>query len=132
MNLNRADGNRAPSAVTDRIFIRDLSLACTIGINEWERDILQPVKVDLDLDVDLKAAGEKDDLNFTVDYQVIRDNVEKLVSQSRYFLIEALAEKIADVCLKDPKVRAVRVALEKPGALRSTRTVGVELFRSGQ
>ena len=114
----------------DRIFLRDLSLACTIGVNDWERQIQQPVKVHLDLDVDLKEAGARDDLKATVDYKEIRDRLEHVVTRSRFFLIEALAEKIANECLSNPRVKAVRVRLEKPGALRSTRTVGVEVFRS--
>lgn len=114
----------------DRIFLRDLSLACTIGVNDWERRIQQPVNIHLDLDVDLKEAGVRDDLNATVDYKEIRDRLEQVVTRSRFFLIEALAETIARECLSNPLVKSVRVRLEKPGALRATRTVGVELVRS--
>jgi dihydroneopterin aldolase len=114
----------------DRIFLRDLSLACTIGVNDWEREIQQPVKIDLDLHVDLREAGRTDDVNHTVDYKSIRDRVENVVTGSKFFLIEALAESIAEVCLQEKRVRSVRVSLEKPGALRATRTVGVELTRN--
>jgi FolB domain-containing protein len=114
----------------DRIFLRDLNLACTIGVNDWEREIQQPVKIDLDLHADLREAGRSDDLRQTVDYKEIRDRVEKIVTESRYFLIEALAQRIADACLEHDVVKSVRVSLEKPGALRATRTVGVELMRS--
>jgi FolB domain-containing protein len=114
----------------DRIFIRDLTLACTIGVNDWEREVRQPVKIDLDLEVDLREAAQSDDLAQTVDYKRIRDRVETLVTQSQCFLIESLAGQIAEACLEDHRIRAVRVFLQKPGALRSARTVGVELFRS--
>ncbi len=114
----------------DRIFIRDLKLACTIGVNDWEREIQQPVKIDLDLHADLEDAGRSDDLHRTVDYKEIRDRVEGIVTRSRCFLIEALAQRIADACLEYSQVKAVRVSLEKPGALRATRTVGVELLRT--
>jgi len=114
----------------DRIFIRDLSLACTIGVNDWEREIQQPVKIDLDLHMDLYDAGRTDDLARTVDYKEIRDRVEEVVTRSRFFLIEALAHRIASVCLEHDAVKAVRVSLEKPGALRAARTVGVELTRT--
>jgi FolB domain-containing protein len=98
-------------------------------VNDWEREIQQTVTIDLDLDVDLAEAGRKDDLNLTVDYKVVRDRVETLVTQSSFFLIEALAERIAEVCLEESGVHGVRVLVEKPGALRSTRTVGVEIIR---
>jgi FolB domain-containing protein len=114
----------------DRIFLRDLRLSCTIGVNDWEREVQQTVTIDLDLELDLAAAGRKDDLNLTADYKVVRDRIETIVAQSSFFLIEALAERIAEASLAEPGVQRVRVCVEKPGALRATRTVGVEIFRS--
>lgn len=114
----------------DRIFLRDLCLSCTIGVNDWEREVQQTVKIDLDLDLDLSEACERDDLALTTDYKVVRDRIEKIVCESRYFLIEALAERIAQACLEEAKVQRVRVSVEKPGALRGTRTVGVEIIRA--
>ncbi len=113
----------------DRIYIRDLRLACTIGVNDWEREILQTVQIDLDLEMDLAAAGKRDDLNLTADYKALRDRIETIVAGSRFFLIEALAARIADACLGEPVVHRVRVRVEKPGALRAARTVGVEIVR---
>ena len=113
----------------DRIFLRDLRLSCTIGVNDWEREVQQTVTIDLDLELDLAEAGRKDDLNLTADYKVVRDRIETIVAQSSFFLIEALAERIAEACLAEPGVQRVRVCVEKPGALRATRTVGVEIVR---
>ena len=113
----------------DRIFLRDLRLSCTIGVNDWEREIRQDVTLDLDLELDLAEAGRRDDLNLTVDYKGVRDRVETIVTGSSFFLIEALAERVAEACLVEPGVKKVRVRVEKPGALRGTRTVGVEIVR---
>jgi FolB domain-containing protein len=113
----------------DRIFLRDLRLSCTIGVNDWEREVRQTVTIDLDLELDLSKAGRTDDLNLTVDYKVVRDRVETIVTQSSFLLVEALAENIAETCLAEPGVQRVRVWIEKPGALRATRTVGVEIIR---
>ncbi len=113
----------------DRIFLRDLRLSCTIGVNDWEREVQQTVTIDLDLDVDLAEAGGRDDLSLTVDYKRVRDRIEAIVVPSRFFLIEALAEKVAEACLAEPRVQRVRVRVEKPGALRAARTVGVEIVR---
>ena len=113
----------------DRIFLRDLRLSCTIGVNDWEREIRQDVTLDLDLDLDLAEAGRRDDLNLTVDYKGVRDRVETIVTGSSFFLIEALAERVTEACLVEPGVKKVRVRVEKPGALRGTRTVGVEIVR---
>ena len=114
----------------DRIFIRDLCLSCTIGVNDWERDVQQTVRVDLDLETDTREAARMDDLRLTVDYKRIRNRVADVVAGSSCLLVEALAEKIAEACLEEPRVASVRVRLEKPGALRTTRTVGVEVHRS--
>ena len=113
----------------DRIFLRDLRLACTIGVNDWEREVRQTIAIDIDLERDLAEAGRKDDLALTTDYKALRDRVEAIAAESRFFLIEALADRIARACLEEPGVERVRVRVEKPGALRGTRTVGVEIFR---
>ncbi len=113
----------------DYIYIRDLSLSCIIGVNDWERKTKQTLKIDLDLEVDLREAGKYDDLNLTVDYQNIRDQIENIVSHSHHYLIEALAEDIAAACLAEARVEAVRVRVEKPQILRNTRTVGVDIYR---
>jgi FolB domain-containing protein len=113
----------------DRIFLRDLRLSCTIGVNDWEREVRQTVAIDLDLERDLEEAGRKDDLTLTTDYKALRDRVERVVRGSRCLLLEALAERIAQACLEDPALIRVKVRVEKPGALRGARTVGVEIVR---
>jgi len=114
----------------DRIFLREIEVACVIGVNDWERKIEQIVRIDVELETDLSGACVRDDIRETVDYKAIRDRIVSTVKQARCFLIEALAGRVAEACLSDPRVQAVRVRLEKPGALRMTRTVGVELFRA--
>lgn len=100
-----------------------------IGVNDWERTTAQEVMIHLDLEVDLHHAGKEDDIALTVDYKQIRDRIEAVVAQSRYYLIEALAERVAEVCLEDQRVKGVHVSLEKPGALSHVGTVGVKISR---
>ena len=114
----------------DHIFLRELQVACVIGVNDWEREVEQIVRIDVDLEVDLARACKEDDLRHTVDYKEVRDRIASTVKESRCFLLEALAERVAEATLVNPRVRAVRVKLDKPGALRMTRTVGVEIYRS--
>ena len=114
----------------DNIYIRDLSLSCIIGVNDWERRTKQTLNINLDLETDIHEAGKHDDINLTVDYEKIRDQIEKIVTHSQFYLIEALAEEIAVQCLAESRVESVRVRIEKPGALRNTRTVGVEIYRN--
>ncbi len=113
----------------DKIHIRDLLLRCVIGVREWERKMRQNVQLNVTLYADLSAAAASDDIEDTVDYVTIKKRIIRLVEDSEFHLVEALAQMVADACLEDPIVQAARVSLEKPGALRFARTVAVEILR---
>lgn len=115
--------------MTDRILISDLSLRCIIGVNEDERREKQDVLINLAISADLKKAGGSDRFEDTVDYRAIKKEIVRMVENSTYHLVEALAEAIADLCLKFPGVLQVRVRVDKPAALRFARSVGVEITR---
>ncbi len=113
----------------DRILIKDLFLRCIIGVNDLERREKQDVLVNVIMWADLAKATETDDVGMTVDYKTVNKAIVKLVEGSSYFLVETLAENIAQLCLKDARVAKVEVSVEKPGALRFARSVGVEIMR---
>ena len=113
----------------DRILIRDLGARCIIGVNDDERRAKQDVIINLDLYADLRPAGRSDRFEDAVDYRAVKKQVLSLVEESRHFLLEALAEDIAAVCLAHPGVRRVRVRVDKPSALRFARSVAVEVRR---
>lgn len=118
-----------PSA-PDRVFIRDLALRCIVGVDESERREKQDILIHLTLHADLRRAGRTDALEDTVDYRALKKRILHLVEESRFRLIEALAQSIADECLREERVERVEVVVEKPGALRFARTVGVEIVRT--
>ena len=113
----------------DRIEIRDLLLRGILGINDEERDKKQDILVNLTLFADLRPAGRSDDIADTANYRTITKRVIEHVEQTGRCTVEALAADIARLCLEDPRVTRVRVRLEKPGALRFARSVGVEIER---
>lgn len=113
----------------DKIIIKDLFLRCIIGINEEERREKQDVIINVILWTDLRKAGKSDKFENTLDYRYIKKQIVDIVESSNYYLVEALAEKIANICLEDERVRKVQVVVEKPGALRFARSVGVEITR---
>lgn len=113
----------------DRIHIRDLLLQCIIGVNETERRHKQDVVVNVTLHADLRAACKSDDFADTVDYKAVKQSIVDLVQTSEFYLVEALAEAIAHACLGFEGIEQVDVLVEKPGALRFARTVGVEITR---
>lgn len=114
----------------DKIFIRDLALRCIIGIYPEERREKQDVVINVEMHCDLRRAGKSDDLNDTVDYKSIKKAILRLVEQSHFQLIEAMAEKIAAIALGDEKIKTVVVTVDKPGALRFAKSSAVEITRS--
>ena len=113
----------------DRIEIRDLLLRGILGINPQEREKKQNILVNLTLFADLRPAGRSDDIAETSNYRTITKRVIEHVESVGRFTVEALAADVASLCLQDPRVTRVRVRIEKPGALRFARSVGVEIDR---
>lgn len=116
----------------DRIYVRDLSLRCIIGIFPEERKNRQDVVVNLVLEGPFSGAAKSDKIEDTANYKTITKQIIQLVEESEFFLIETLAEKISAVCLSDPLVMRAQVTLDKPGALRFARSVAVEIVRERQ
>jgi FolB domain-containing protein len=113
----------------DRILIKDLMVRTVIGVTREERRDKQDIVINMVLWADLAKAGKSDRIEDTVNYRTINKRVLALVEESRFHLVEALAERICALCLEDPDVHMVQVRVEKPGALRFARTVGVEVTR---
>jgi FolB domain-containing protein len=113
----------------DTIYIKDLLARCVVGINEDERRDRQDVIINIALTADMDKACLTDDFNDAVDYRAIKKRVFDIAESSNFFLIEALAQKIALTCLDFKGVSAVKVLVEKPSALRFARSVGVEIER---
>ena len=113
----------------DRIEIGDLLLRGILGINPEEREKAQDILINLTLYADLRPAGASDRIDDTVNYRTITKRIIEHVERVGRFTVEALAADIAELCLSDPRVERVRVRVEKPGALRFARSVGVEIER---
>ncbi|HEX4073419.1 MAG TPA: dihydroneopterin aldolase [Planctomycetaceae bacterium] len=116
--------------MTDEIRIKGLFLRTIIGINDDEREHKQDVRINLSLAVDIRPAARTDHIDDAVNYRTITKDVIDLVENSKFFLVERMAEEIARVCLADPRVERVKVSIEKPAALRFARSVGVAIERS--
>ena len=116
--------------MSDEIRIEDLLLRTVIGINGEERRDRQDVLINLALFVDTHAAGSTDDIaDVPVNYRTLTKRIIERVEESRFHLIERLAEEIANLCLEETGVERVRVAVAKPGALRFARSVGIVIER---
>ena len=82
------------------------------------------------MEVDCRPAGLSDDFRDAVDYRAVTKSIIALVEGSGFFLVERMAEEVAKICLEDSRVTAARVRVEKPGAVRFSRSVGVEVERT--
>lgn len=116
--------------MADYIEIKDLLVRTIIGINPDERVNRQDVLINLKFEVDIRPAGQSDDIEDAVNYRTICKKIIALVEESNYQLVEKLAEQVAICCLEDQRVQTVWVSIEKPGALRFARSVGVTIKRS--
>jgi 7,8-dihydroneopterin aldolase/epimerase/oxygenase len=114
----------------DRIFLRGLTAECIIGFIEWERRVKQTVVVDLELPVDCRRAAASDDVADTVDYKKLAKRVLAYIEASEFKLVETLAHRLALLLLEEFGMEWVRISLNKPGAIRYSRDVGVVIERS--
>lgn len=114
----------------DRIFITDLVAQGIIGVYPWEREQKQEIVISAVLFTELRAAGEGDDLSLSVDYAEMAGRLREHAETASRLTLEALAKDLADICLSDDLVKKVQVRVEKPGAVRFARSVGVEIERT--
>jgi dihydroneopterin aldolase / 2-amino-4-hydroxy-6-hydroxymethyldihydropteridine diphosphokinase len=118
--------------MADKLFIKNLLVRMIIGINDDERRNLQDVVINVAMDVDTRSAGVSDDIENSVNYRTVAKRIIQLAENSRFYLVEKLAQEIATLCLDNPRVQSVTLQVEKPNALRFAKSVGVEITRYRQ
>lgn len=116
----------------DKIFLRELKVEAVIGIWEWEQRIRQTVSIDLELAADARAAAAADSVESTLNYRDVAKRVQTFVAESRFHLVESLAESVARVIVAEFSVPWVRVSVAKPGAIRGAREVGIVIERTAE
>jgi 7,8-dihydroneopterin aldolase/epimerase/oxygenase len=111
------------------VFVRDLVLPAQIGVHRHEKGKQQRVRINLDLAVIEGVTPPADALGEVVCYEEIVDGVRAVVAEGHVNLVETLAERVAAVCLSDPRVRVARVRIEKLDVFEDVGSVGVEIER---
>ena len=114
----------------DTIFIHALKTETIVGIFDWERQVKQTVILDIEFSADIRKAALTDSIDDTLNYKRVAKLVLAFVEESRFHLVETLAEHVAMLILEEFAVPWVRISLSKPGAIRSSRDVGVTLERA--
>ena len=113
----------------DKIFLDELKVDTIIGIWEWERRIRQTVVIDIEMSADIAKAAATDDVADTLNYKSVAKRVQTFVADSSFKLVETLAERIAAIIREEFAVAWVRVRVNKPGAIRGSKAVGVMIER---
>jgi 7,8-dihydroneopterin aldolase/epimerase/oxygenase len=114
----------------DKIFIHALKTEAIVGIFDWERQVKQTVVIDIEISADIRKAAMSDSIDDTLNYKRVAKRVLAFVEGSQFHLVETLAEHIAMLILEDFGVAWLRLSLSKPGAIRSSRDVGVMFERT--
>jgi len=113
----------------DHIFLRGLECQCIIGFIDWERRVPQTVVIDVEMPCDCTRAAHSDAVVDTVDYKSVAKRVLGWVGESQFQLIETLAHRLALLLLEEFSLAWIRVRINKPGAIRHSRDVGVSIER---
>ena len=111
------------------IFLRDLRIETLIGIYDWERRIKQTVSLDLEMGADIRKAAASDHIDDTLNYKAVAKRLIEFVGASEYQLVETLAERIAELVLGEFQVPWLRLTVNKTGAVRGARDVGIVIER---
>jgi len=113
----------------DIVFISDLDIDTVIGIYDWEREIQQTVRLNLEMSAEVGAAASTDKIEDALDYKAVAKRLIAFVGSSQFGLVETLAERCAEIVLEEFPVQWLRLRLEKPGAVRGSRSVGILIER---
>ncbi|MEE9543962.1 MAG: dihydroneopterin aldolase [Thermodesulfobacteriota bacterium] len=111
------------------IRIKDLKLRTIIGFKEWEREKKQDITINLRIETDETGAAQSDDVKDTIDYKVITKRIITEVEATDFKLLEALSGFILDLVMEDERIEKSTVEIDKPHALRFTRSVSIEMTR---
>ena len=113
----------------DIIYLHGLKVDCIIGVWEWEKQITQSITVDLDMGFDITTAANSDEIRDTLSYRDVSKRVESFIRDSRFQLVEKLAEEVAGILTGEFGIKWCRVKINKFGAIRGAGDVGIIIER---
>ena len=114
----------------DTIFINELKVKTKLGVPAWERMLAQTIILDIEIGYDLAKAGNSDAIADTIDYGAVVARIHDTLKEHSFQLVEALAEHVAQLILKEFKAESVKVKVAKPAILPGLKALGVVIERS--
>ena len=113
----------------DILFIKGLRLDTEIGVYEWEKNIKQPISLDIEVNTDASTPAQSDELRDALDYQQITDRVTEYINSQHFHLVETVAEKVADLLRREFGASWVRISVSKLSAIKTVDAVGIVIER---
>ena len=113
----------------DVLFIHGLRLDTEIGVYEWEKNVKQPISLDIEMNTDASTPALTDALKDALDYQKITDRVTEFIDSKHFHLVETVAESVATLIQQEYGVRWVKVSVSKLSAIKTVDSVGVVIER---
>ncbi len=113
----------------DIIYLSDLRIDTVIGVYDWERQTKQTIILDIQMGTDISKAARSDAIEDTINYKAVAKRLFEFVGESKFELVETLAERITEILLNEFNIPWVRLQLNKQGALRGVRDVGIIIER---
>ena len=113
----------------DTIFISELRVKTKLGVPAWERMVAQTIILEIEIGYDLAKAGKSDAIADTIDYGAVVTRIQATLKEHSFQLVEALAEHVCQLILKEFKVESVKVKVAKPAILPNLKALGVVIER---
>ena len=114
----------------DRIFIKDLRAHGIIGIHPHERKTPQDILINVTVFTDTRRAAQTDHIEDCINYGILARKLKAHAESAARLTVEALANDLAEICLQEQGAEKVILSVEKPDAVPSARSVGVEVERA--
>lgn len=113
----------------DVLFIRGLRLDTEIGVYEWEKNVKQPISLDIEMNTNVSKPASSDDLCDALDYQVVTERVTEFIRARHFHLVETVAESVAELLQKEFGVTWSKIRVSKLSAIKTADSVGVVIER---
>ena len=113
----------------DIVFINGLTALTTIGVYDYERNIKQELKIDLEMAFNNRVASTSDDINDALDYDAISNFTLEYLEASQHFLIETVAENLSQLLLEKFPIKELKMTIRKPGAVKAAEDIGIQIVR---
>ena len=114
----------------DTIFLSEVKVQTKLGVPEWERMVEQTIILDIEIGYDLSKACQSDNVADTIDYGLVVNRVRETLKENSFQLVEALAEHLCQLILKEFGALSVKVKVAKPAILPGLKALGVMIVRN--